>query len=206
MRVNLWCVSLVLSQAVNVAAQQGSLMDPFNTNSCPWSAFMGRTQQVETACCRTGPCAGFPTACDAQCATVFIPFIDECRDTISHFMAQQEPAMNGLADQCLIGNGMDLIRMVRELQDAQCCIDTSQIVSRSQTFAEVESEREYELIFRHDSTGGFFTSRNATLSSHSQDPLSKLYSRLDQLERFRDRDGLFTFKMVRSLARCPTTW
>jgi hypothetical protein len=89
------------------------------------------------------PGGGFPTACSAPCALTFIPFADQCRDLIGNLMPAQQPAIDSLSDRCITGNNEDLLRMVRDLQDEHCCVDTSMIVPADMTFGDVEYERDW---------------------------------------------------------------
>ena len=134
------------------ALSQAQLTDPFDTSLCPWDDFMPRVrrsasllplptdpparvgrqaQAVDTACCsdpNSGCEGGFPSACSAPCAITFVPFADQCRDLISQYMPEQKPALESLADRCISTTNEDLFRMIRDMQDDNCCVDTSMIV------------------------------------------------------------------------------
>ena len=53
---------------------------------CPLDLLPSRTDAVNAACC-TAPMddctSGLPMACSAACAQVLVPYVDECRDTLS---------------------------------------------------------------------------------------------------------------------------
>jgi|ERR1711953_151553 len=51
-------------------------------------------------------------------------------------------------------------------------------------------------VFSHDVAGGVFQSDDDALSKNPDDPTALLFSRLDQLEKFRTGDGKFHFKIV----------
>ena len=126
-----------------------------------------------------------------------MPFADQCRDIIGQLMPAQQPAIDTLSDRCVTGNEEDLFRMVRDLQDNECCVDTSMIVPAGMTFGYVEYERDWVLIFKHDITGGYFTDTVDAMSKNPDDPTAALFSRLDTLETYRDQEeNQLTFKMV----------
>jgi len=60
----------------------------------------------------------------------------------------------------------------------------------------IDNQAGYTKVFGHDATdGGFFESYEAVGSKNPEDPDSKLYSILDQLEDFRNSEGKFHFKL-----------
>ena len=185
--------------------------DPFDTDACPWDAVQARAGEVDEACCSTPDAGcplggGFPALCPAECAVVFVPFDDECRTMMSQLMPDLVPSLNSLADRCLTTTGEGLFQMVRELEEAECCVDTDAIVSGGEVMGEVESLREWQLVFRQDTqAGGFFPRRYpgsspptepSALRFNPTDPENPLFSVLDRVEDYRDSDGLLTFKMV----------
>jgi hypothetical protein len=177
------------------------LTDPFDTALCQWDDFMDRANAVDGACCGDPaagcpPGGGFPSVCSPECALTFVPFADQCRDLIGQLMPAQQPAIDTLSDRCVTGNNEDLFRMIRDLQDASCCVDTSMIVPADMAFGDVEYERDWVLVFRHDIAGGFFQDRADALSKNPDDPTASLFSRLDTLESYRNQDNQLAFKMV----------
>ena len=154
---------------------------------------------MDTACCsapNSGCEGGFPSACSAPCAITFVPFADQCRDLISQYMPEQKPALESLADRCISTTNEDLFRMIRDMQDDNCCVDTSMIVPAGMQFGNVEYERDWVLVFRHDTAGGYFRDREDALSKNPNDPSAPLFSVLDTLEDYRNADNQFAFKMV----------
>ena len=154
---------------------------------------------MDTACCsdpNSGCEGGFPSACSAPCAITYVPFADQCRDLISQYMPEQKPALESLADRCISTTNEDLFRMIRDMQDDNCCVDTSMIVPAGINFGNVEYERDWVLLFRHDTSGGYFRDREDALSKNPNDPSAPLFSVLDTLEDYRNADNQFAFKMV----------
>ena len=51
-------------------------------------------------------------------------------------------------------------------------------------------------VFSHDTQGGLFSSQDEAASKNADKPFTaQLFSTLDQLENFRDREGNFHFKL-----------
>jgi len=71
---------------------------------------------------------------------------------------------------------------------------------------EQEQGCDWVKVFSHDVSGGLFTSNEEALSKNGDDPSAKLFSRLDQLERFRGEDGKFHFKIVYPLLGGSNEW
>ena len=53
----------------------------------------------------------------------------------------------------------------------------------------------YAKVFSHDTRGGVFSSQADVANKNSDNPSAYLFSILDQLERFRETDGKFKFKL-----------
>ena len=53
----------------------------------------------------------------------------------------------------------------------------------------------YVKIFGHNTAGGLFSSKDDALSKNPEDQNANLFSILDQLEKYRDENGNFQFKL-----------
>ena len=53
----------------------------------------------------------------------------------------------------------------------------------------------YVKVFGHNTAGGLFLSQNDALSKNTENPAAYLFSILNQLENYRDKDGNFQFKL-----------
>ena len=77
------------------------------STSCSWDALDDAVRHISTVCCgdEHGCSSGLPEVCSYECGKIFVPFLDQCGDTLEKIIAYDESAtMQGyrtLRSQCL---------------------------------------------------------------------------------------------------------
>jgi hypothetical protein len=101
-----------------------TLHDLTTIEECTMETFTERADQMNAACCADGNACGdmgMPDRCTLDCATAFVPFMEECRPLIVALVADELPAFEGLKTSCLAIDPSTMWSAVTNL-DAQGCL------------------------------------------------------------------------------------
>ena len=129
-----------ITNAQTVAPSDGHGIHLPTEQGCPFEQFPTKIAALNVACCpaslaglATDPCAtGMPTSCSLDCGAVLFPLIQVCRSMIDLVFDSDDGSLDGvasqfdnLADQCRAVGSPAVLDRIRELQTANCVVDTN---------------------------------------------------------------------------------